>query len=51
MKEINGGPYDDHGDFEESPIMNLEDQDLDSWYRDWLDEQDDPASIDPEWGQ
>lgn len=34
---------------EESPIMDLADQDLEAWYQDWLNDQDDPASIDPDW--
>lgn len=33
---------------EESPIMDLTDQDLEGWYQEWLSEQDDPASIDPD---
>ena len=34
---------------EESPIMELDEDSLEGWYQEWLAEQDDPASIDPDW--
>ena len=32
-----------------APIDELDADELEDWYQSWLAEQDDPASIDPEW--
>lgn len=34
---------------EESPIVDLDDDDYEGWYWNWLSTQNDPASIDPDW--
>lgn len=34
---------------EGAPVVELDADDLEAWYVDWLSRQDDPASIDPEW--
>ena len=53
QNEINGDLADEYTAiqeaelFEESPIMELDEKDLEDWYQSWLAEQDDPASIDP----
>ena len=57
QNEINGDLQDEYRSIleqearfmEESPIMELNEDDLEGWYQQWLSEQDDPASIDPEW--
>ena len=55
QNEINGDLQDEYTAIqeaellEESTIMGLTEQDIDAWYQEWLSEQDDPASIDPEW--
>ena len=53
--EINGDLQDEYNDIQErelideSPIMSLDENDLEGWYQQWLSEQDDPKSIDPEY--
>jgi len=34
---------------EGAPVVELDEADLEDWYQGWLAEQDDPASIDPDW--
>jgi|TARA_Y100000296_G_scaffold23776_1_gene28104 uncharacterized damage-inducible protein DinB len=53
--EIGGDLQDEYKAIQEAeanegaPEIELSDDDLEAWYQGWLSEQDDPASIDPDW--